>query len=473
MTVRLVAIAIILSLYATKVCTANELHVSPKVCPQDVTSCYNFSRFVREISYFGSNTVVVFLPGVHLANATGHTVIANVDNFTLAGSGSTPTVVRCTGRFGFGFVNVTNLTVKSIRFVRCGAGMSKKILQQIGFTNIMMYVYGTTYYNNFITDAFKYPALYLIQVMEVTFLKVQVHESIGTGLVGLNVLGNSIISHSSLINNNPNCAFMFNNKVSMSNISEKNTLMIHDSEFISGTSSLPLAAGITFIWAQTRFFSLLQFSNVTIRNNTGKRSGNMLLEIRVLSYRLVDIKLNELNCSNGQGDTAGLSLDYTLGQTGKINVHTKGSIEISNSVFGWNNAAIDGTVITIWAYYEGAITTVTNTTVCNNKATGIKFFTPFNYSPWTTIVLESVRFHRNEAALLAFNANITLKGNCSFYENFIKIAPITIRKTKVTFNGNITFTGNMGSKAGAIYAFDGCHLVFKKSITLFFGKQRI
>ena len=464
MTVRLVAIVIILSLYTTKVCTANELHVSTKECPQNVNSCYNFSRFVKEISHFGSNTTVVFLSGVHQVNATGHTVIANVDNFTLAGSDSAPTVIQCIGRFGFGFgfVNITNLMVKSIQFVRCGAGMSKKILQQIQFTNIM-YVYGIIY--NFITNAFKYPALYLIQVMEATILKVQVHKSIGTGLVGLNVLGNSSISQSTLMNNNPNCAFMFNNKVSMLNISEKNILMINDSEFTLGTSSLPLAAGTTFVWAQTKFFSLLQFSNVTIRNNTGRRSGNMLLEIGVLSYRLVEIKLNELNCSHGQGDTAGLSLDYTLGQTGKINVRTKHTTQISNSFFGWNNAAIDGAVITIWAYYEGAITTLTNTTICNNKATGINFFTPFNISPWTTIVLESVRFFHNEAALLAFNAIIILKGNGSFHQNYVKIAPVTIRKTTMIFNGNITFTGNVGSKAGAIYAFDGCCLVFNKNTT--------
>ena len=476
-----VAAATILSLCTAVVCTGNKLYVLPNEtagCPANSHPCYTFPQFLNQASHIGPNTMVVFLPGLHSINYTGHMLIANVDNFVLTGTESDkiPTMVQCTGKFGFGFMNITNLTIKSIQFTKCGALISDEMIKQ--FSDQMLHETNDhfEFTRELLTCTFKYPTLYMTQVKGLSISKVHVHKSEGIGLVGLNVLGNSSISQSTLASNNPNCAFLFLDSLDTSQSFMHTILIVSNSEFISGESKgnkCSLAAGLTLLWTQTTFFSTVQFNNVATHNNTGDHNGNVLLRMPECSQDFVSIQAYELNCTNGIGGT-GLSIEFSYSfiypcSCSRMQLHKREVIQISNSYFG-NHAA--GGAITIQVTYVHQcihpIITLWNSTVEDNKGIGIYIFRRQTIVLRTTVVLDDVTFTNNEGALLGLGINIIAKGNTSFIHNnyqMIRKATLLLQHTNITFIGNITFAGNIGHDAGAIYADQSSTLIFKKNTT--------
>ena len=169
--------------------TAEQFYVVPSSstnCPME--PCYTLTEVVLKPSqYFASNTVVTFLPGYHRTNITGDlsVLIKDVKNISMIGHDHT--YIHCRGPLGFAFTNVTTLNITKLKFAFCGAHVSSEFT----FTK-----------ESRIT-------LYFLRTLNITISEVDISNSKGVGLVGINMLGFSNISQIVFNGNRPNCLLFF------------------------------------------------------------------------------------------------------------------------------------------------------------------------------------------------------------------------------------------------------------------------
>ena len=94
--------------------------------------CHPLNYYVQNAaSYFTSNTVVEFVPGLHELNYIGHVFITLARNLTLIGSecnvkpstrcSHSDSIVFCTDYMGFIFVKIRSLNIVNLQFAHCGA----------------------------------------------------------------------------------------------------------------------------------------------------------------------------------------------------------------------------------------------------------------------------------------------------------------------------------------------------------------
>ena len=410
-------------------------------CPDDTQLCYTLSHIVEQpMNYFSSNTKIIFLPGIHTANTNGSIVIANVSNITLEGRGS---AIQCTkGReVGFVFIDITNLSIANLHLDQCGAKLPDKVEQLYNHTVFSQlylnkaYLYSEVDYKDFYTKSF--PVLYLIQVNTVTISWVNICNSSGPGLLGLNLMGHSTISQSFFVRNHPNCALLLKDTALQS-------LSILDSNFFFGEcKKTTIAAGLTIIFL---IDISLNISNVTVYSNNGVDYGNVLLSTPE-DVNIITINIHKLNSSYSKG----AMIMFVPGAPDC-------NIVISESVFNHNIHDL-GVVLT---GRQTCTATLENTTFHNNsialQVAGI------------TTILNNGNFTYNIAKYLGgyepitfFLCNVTIEGNNIFIENRGYKAAVEIHYSYAIFQGNTTFLRNSGEKAGAIYVEDS-QLYFKDNI---------
>ena len=211
--------------------TAEQLYVTPSSntsCPQD--ACYTLTDVVQNpTQYFASNTVITFLPGYHQTNFTGlyHTVlINNVRNISMIGYTHSRTVIHCGESFGFMFKNVTSLNIIKLHFSFCGARFP---------SNFIVYPYDFETLLKIPSTKVSQVTLYFLQTTNVTISEVDISNSIGAGLLGVNMIGVSNILHSTLSGNRPNCLLMFLDMPSMSDINLLTVLNIKEVQATFGS----------------------------------------------------------------------------------------------------------------------------------------------------------------------------------------------------------------------------------------------
>ena len=94
--------------------------------------CHPLNYYVQNpAAYFTSNTVIEFLPGLHVLNYTGIVIISHARNLTLIGSDShvnastrcnhSDSIVFCTNYSGFFFGKINGLNIIKLYFTHCGA----------------------------------------------------------------------------------------------------------------------------------------------------------------------------------------------------------------------------------------------------------------------------------------------------------------------------------------------------------------
>ena len=89
-------------------------------CPHNSTHCATLSEYAQEaVSYFTSDTTVVFLPGNHVLDV--NITVANVASLTMCRESSqrkTATIV-CNGSVGLGFTSMVDFKIFSLAFSSC------------------------------------------------------------------------------------------------------------------------------------------------------------------------------------------------------------------------------------------------------------------------------------------------------------------------------------------------------------------
>ena len=101
----------------------------------------------------------------------------------------------CEKPFGLAFLNVTKLTLENLSIVNCGAKLSTQLAQD-----------ALTVQNEFTTKIGMRPkaALFAVNIHSLMMTAVEVRNSSGHGLLGINLIGNSEIVLSQFVDNNVN-----------------------------------------------------------------------------------------------------------------------------------------------------------------------------------------------------------------------------------------------------------------------------
>ena len=150
-------------------------------CP--TLSCHTLSHYLRNTEhYFTSNTRISFLHDIHNINQSGKFLVKNVFNLTLTGYNvsSSNAVIVCMQPASLKFETMENLVMKHLSIIYCGY-------------LIPLLDYGTNTAS---------VAVFFEEIIVLKLSNFSVENSTGFGVFGVNVLGNSSISHS---------RFMFNN----------------------------------------------------------------------------------------------------------------------------------------------------------------------------------------------------------------------------------------------------------------------
>ena len=146
--------------------------------------CHTLSHYLENTTrYFTSNTRITFLHGVHEINKSGVLLIQNVFSLTLTGykmTGSNAAKIICMQPATPRFKNIVKLVINRLSVLYCG----HPVLQ---FAN---------------GKELSSVAVYFQNIVLLKLSSISVENSTGYGVVGVNVLGNSSISHSRFLFNN-------------------------------------------------------------------------------------------------------------------------------------------------------------------------------------------------------------------------------------------------------------------------------
>jgi len=148
-------------------------------------SHYIYLQSITQYKYFASDIRISFLPGVHKVDNVSVLFIENVSNLTLAGYNvsssyaSNSAKIVCMKPAALIFFNTVNLVMKHLSIVYCG-------------------------YPVYPRKHGKEPsaAVHMMDITSLTLLNISVENSTGYGIMGINVLGDSSVSHSRFIFNN-------------------------------------------------------------------------------------------------------------------------------------------------------------------------------------------------------------------------------------------------------------------------------
>ena len=181
-------------------------------CPGN--PCLDINTYIQDLlKYFVSNTTFILLPGIHFLDIEGLFSIQDVNTMLLIGNStskqssiaddsamykftqydddSTVTYleslanITCTGSSGLSFSNVTNLQLINLTITNCGVNSLQTSLNA---------------------------SIHLVNVSDLMIEGVVIKNSSGYGLLGVNVLGHSVIMRSSFIGNNQFVKNMFVNE---------------------------------------------------------------------------------------------------------------------------------------------------------------------------------------------------------------------------------------------------------------------
>ena len=281
--------------------------------------CHPLNYYVQNPdSYFTSNTVVEFLPGLHVFNYAGHVIISYARNLTLIGSDShvntstrcshSDSIVFCTNYSGFLFVGIKGLNMIKLHFTHCGAALPFPELQ-----------------SSFLV------ALAVFHMRNLVISRVTIEKSYGYGLHVNNVWNKSVITDSCFISNNEyvyqrcidpeypsSCAggnlyIAYNDFVLLDTpVSSSSSLDINNSEFWRGVGALASeqllgsAGGVSIRVAVVNHDLHITINNSVIAENSGFVAGNMDVNI-MFGIQHVTIRLDRCYIQSGNVTAAWFS----------------------------------------------------------------------------------------------------------------------------------------------------------------------
>ena len=448
--------------------------------------CHTLSHYLENTTwYFTSNTTISFLQGVHEINKSEMLLIENVINLTLTGySVSSPHAakVTCMKPTVLVFSNIINLEVKHLSILYCG-------YQAVQFVHQKEWVSVAVVFQN---------------ITSLKLFNISVENNTGYGVFGIDVLGNSSISHSTFMFNNyytlssTNCSYglasceggnmkLQYRKTSESIIMETDSIhmvsidscVFSDGVDISEGQTTPRASGgLTFV----NHYYKINFSmyNVVSTRNIGKAGANFLFTL------VPNSGINIVNATSSLAnylrspvktplgfyivDTAGFEFIYSVQdsatQNPTLNLTTNETVlHIFHSKFYDNFGG--GMNIAIYKGYSSVKIVIKNCSFQRNispTGSGIRIGKPGDL-PCTLrleVLIQETKFINNTKPEQLTSTSLSIAYNVVAFDKLkdLQIINCTFAMNKQTalqafdstlyFGGHVIFSGNNGTHGGAI-----------------------
>lgn len=162
-------------------------------CPHIIDRCDTLSFFTANSNLFlTTGTTLTFLPGVHTLNET--MVIKDLSNLTMTvGTNQEAATILCSVNAGFTFINVSSLTLNGLILRQCGTEVSPT------FFNETVSTYAKTFLKFSVNLQ---SAIFMNYITDLVLTNMTIANGIGYGLLGVNLLGDTLVSQVNFSKNN-------------------------------------------------------------------------------------------------------------------------------------------------------------------------------------------------------------------------------------------------------------------------------
>ena len=417
--------------------TADQLYVvasSSTSCPID-QACYTLTDVVLNPSqYFTSDTIIMFLPGLHQTNITEDlsVLIKDVRNISMIGydhtNNDSMSVIQCTGPLGFAFKKVTTLKIARLRFASCGASLNFKVERFPKSGSTMTF--------------------YFLQTINVTISAVTISNSTGAGIIGINMFGVSNISQTTLSGNRPNCLIIFIDIFKLKVIPSTH-LNIVNSHIMFGEIPNALqrytlwgTTGLGILLLQTTFNVHIHIDNIKTYSNMNKKIwyGNLRFVIENWECQCSMIQVKNIASTNmiRRKDRMQVRLESKLHGSLPTCKCTKPAeeeytVSISDSYFAGMGIRVDANIIYCYTRIK-----LQNITVQHSTAFAL------HISKMKSIKMKDMNFtYTNQSTgILIEDSNIIASGRCQFIHNTGYTSIVSLFRSTISFHGDVKFIDN-------------------------------
>ena len=473
--------------------TSRTLYVVPTMysnCTETGHPCHTLEHYEQNVrEYFTSNTLMVFLNGIHTLESSDPISLYNVTNFTMIGSSNFTTglqnllesssKINCTGTqfSGFYFKNASEIHIENLTFIGCGQRLA-------GTTNVRTAIAFDTAYN-------------------VTILRISARNSTGFGLHADRVFGTLTVKESIFqYNAGDEVYYGGNTRFWYSHCPENSSasVEIESSHFLNGNATYkhnfyPTATGITIITNCS--FIYINITNVTVANNHADDGGN--IAINIADFGSNHVRLSNSSVSGGVGHRGGglriWSQVIENGEPCGPNMTTTQTVLVTGTTFTGNHAEAGGGALYVSHYEIGHIQCsqkqifFDNCTFINNtvpaKGSGavmeiIRHKIPglmTHVAPQFEISFQQCSFSNNYlivdernsfvgAIADIFAVELATFKDCNFTYN--NNTALSAMNSNLVFEGNILFKGNNATNGGALKFCDTSVVYIRNNTTVKF-----
>ena len=481
------------------VTTGNNSTASCPVGSND--SCFILAHYAQNAAhFFTSDSVLVFLPGDHYLDVEDqHILIYNASNLTLRGSkyASTQSGERfkpqsqiiCRKRSGFAFCNVSELQILGLKFLDCGAPIGKRVSLNISLSSLGSF---------FLTPQVRASLLFLT-VDSLTLEAVKVSNGLGYGILSVNTVGHTVISHSTFENSTStqyyrqHCNFNQNDTpfacqggnvlfVYTELSRPENSLSIHSTSILYGINrdlpadyTIHTSGGLSCIFSQSSHSVYVNITDTELVGNSGVFGANLVFWS--FTYGQVENTLSIRNSELAYGNSmtpmpfdSDSFTDSTLlyyGSAMSFSVYTSVIsdtmlLAITDSFIYGNKGQLPAIRVVVQPLQNpdqcsepmAPIVSIRRCMMDNNHASGVVdlFFSQYILS---AAVISDSTFRNNtaksfqHASVLSVNLINTLIGNSHFIGNHM--TAVNAISSILTLSGNVTFIGNESPLDGGAF----------------------
>ena len=434
--------------------------------------CYT----LRDISaapdyFFAPNTILFFHAGVHTgSNVEGYPLlISNTTNVSLIGdvAPENETTIDCEDNFGLAFVNVSNLNLRNIRFLYCGANVSDPIANYIN-NSLSKVETSFDYFATFMNYMHPYfrSTLYMVDVLNLHISGLQIEYS--QRIMGINLVGDVNIVSSYL---SVNFILIADDSVATP---VNTTICIMQAYFIN-------AYGLTATLYQHKYDIFLDIQHIDVYDALTPYGG-IALNVDLCHN---SINMNNVNFTSGWRHSLVVYLwndvDWQCAKNGAITVANcyfqKRPLYPTVLISNWPDLSIQGLTfiqlinVTFWDVSTplevSNIARITITNINITKSRGVLI----QHENSEVIYDGSNYIWDNNAAywgvMFLSKSNVTFRGNTIFNQNNGFYAGVIYSKrSTIVFDGNIIFDRNEGLNGGAMALYELSFLDIRPNATV-------
>ena len=168
-------------------------------CATDIPTDPSCSEIDDGFAGLKNGATLSLASGSHLIKKSHFNHTLGLSNITITGHGPQETIIRCNDGYGLVFFGIKNLTIENLTIESCGSTREELMVP----VNLLEEVIDLFY----VVPPTAMVAVFLADCEDVMIRNVNITDTTGLGLLGINVVGNSIFSQVSFVGNvRPKCS---------------------------------------------------------------------------------------------------------------------------------------------------------------------------------------------------------------------------------------------------------------------------